>query len=631
MAVTDKRRSTLIATAGILVALVAVNTAAWFLVRGARVDVTEEKLYSLSPGVREVMAKLPEPVRLDFYWTREQGADVPQIRSYAQRVQEFLEELAQASDGMVELRVIDPEPFSEAEDMARAAGISPRTLDTTGRVLMLGLAVKGPTDKVESIPFLSPDQEPFLEYEIARRIVSVGRDKRATVAVLSTLPESKPFDPRNPMQQGGGKYIIWQQLEQLFEVKRVDPAAPVIPTEAGVLVVVQPRELKDDALRAIDAWAVSGKPLVVLADPWCESDPAARSMDFGSTGAGSTYDLGPLLVQWGVDIDKQNAIADLGFATRIMYRSQGGQVMQMSHPAWLSMNREGIAKDDPVTAQLAQLNLKGAGAITTLPGARTTITPILTSTKDVQMIQTLKLGFFGEVDRLVRDFKSLGAPVSIGVRITGEIESAYPAAAGEGDAAAGARAKGNANILLVADADLLDDENWVGVDQQTGEMRTTGDNGAFMVAALEQATGDRALSSLRSRGGYARPFDRVDAMRKDAEKRYLTREQELEDEIKKGEMRINELQRERGGSAAGAVDANGFLVLTPEQAEELKKLEQASKDARRELREVQRSLRAEIESTGTGLMVLNVIVWPLAVAMFATGWISLRYRRQRGK
>jgi ABC-type uncharacterized transport system involved in gliding motility auxiliary subunit len=140
MAVTDKRRSTLIATAGILVALVAVNTAAWFLVRGARVDVTEEKLYSLSPGVREVMAKLPEPVRLDFYWTREQGADVPQIRSYAQRVQEFLEELAQASDGMVELRLIDPERFSETEDLARAAGISPRTLDTTGRVLMLGLA-----------------------------------------------------------------------------------------------------------------------------------------------------------------------------------------------------------------------------------------------------------------------------------------------------------------------------------------------------------------------------------------------------------------------------------------------------------------------------------------------------------
>jgi len=621
MAVTDKRRSTLIATAGILVALVAINTVAWFLVRGARIDVTEERLYSLSPGVREIMAKLPEPVQLDFYWTREQGADVPIIRSYAQRVEEFLDELAAASDGMVELRVIDPEPFSETEDMARAAGIAPRTLDTTGRVLMLGLAVKGPTDKVETIPFLSPDQEPFLEYEIARRIVSVGRDRKAAVAVMSTLPDTKPFNPRNPMQQGGGKYIIWQQLEQLFDIRRVDPAAPSIPQDAGALVVIQPRELKEDALKAIDAWAVSGKPLIVLADPWCEADPAAKSMDFGSTGAGSTYDLGPLLAQWGVDIDKQNAVADLGFATRIMYRTQGGQVMQMSHPAWLSMTKDGFAKDDPVTAQLASLNLKGAGAVTTLPGAKTKVSTVFTSTKDVQMIQTLKLGFFGEVDRLVRDFKPLGTPVAIGVRIAGEIESAYPGADG-------ARAKGAANILLVADADLLDDENWIGVDQQTGEVRTTGDNGAFVVAALEQATGDRLLSGLRSRGGYARPFDRVEAMRKDAEQRYLTREQELQDQIKKGEMRINELQREKGG---GNVDANGFLVLTPEQTEELKKLEQASKDARKELREVQRSLRAEIERTGTNLMVLNVILWPLGVATLATAWISLRYRRQRGK
>ena len=621
MAVTEKRRSTIIATAGILVALVAVNTAAWFLVRGARIDVTEEKLYSLSPGVREIMKKLPEPVRLDFYWTREQGADVPQIRSYAQRVQEFLEELAQSSDGMVELRTIDPEPFSESEDMARSAGISPRTLDATGRVLMLGLAVKGPTDKVETIPFLSPDQEPFLEYEIARRIVSVGRDKRQTVAVISTLPDTKRFDPRNPAQQGGGKLVIWQQLEQLFDIKQLELPIPKIPADAAALMVVQPRELKEDALRAIDAWAVSGKPLIVLADPWCESDPAAKNMDFGSTGAGSTYDLGPLLAQWGVDIDKQNAVADLGFATRIMYRSQGGQYMQMSHPAWLSMNKDGISRDDPVTAQLAQLNLRGAGAITTLPNARTTVTPVLRSTKDVQMIQTLKLGFFGEVDRLVRDFKSLGAPVSIGVRITGEIESAYPAADGS-------RAKGSANILLVADADLIDDDNWIGADQQTGELRTTGDNGAFIVAALEQATGDKLLSTLRARGGYARPFDTVDAMRKDAERRYLTREQELEDQIKKGEMRINELQRERG---AGAVDANGMIVLTPEQTEELKKLEQASRDARKELREVQRSLRSEIERTGTLLMVINVVLWPLGVATLATAWISLRYRRQRGK
>ena len=631
MAVSDKRRSTLLATVGILVALVATNTAAWFVLRGARIDVTEEKLYTISPGVNELIRSLPEPVKLDFYWTREQGADLPSVRAYAQRVQEFLEEIAGSSGGMLDLRVIDPEPFSETEDMARAAGIAPKTLDTTGRVLMFGLAVRGPTDKVESIPFLDPAQEAFLEYEIARRILSVGRDKKSVVAVLSTIPEEKPFNPRNPMAQGG-KNILFQQLDLLYDVKRLDKTKPEIPPDATALVVIQPRMLSEDALKSIDAWAVSGKPLVIFADPWCEADPEARNMDFGSTGAGTTYDLGPLLAQWGVNIDKENAVADLGYATRIMYRTQGGQVMEMSHPAWLSMRKEALNAEDPVTAPLAQMNLKGAGAIVKSPTATTRTTtivePVISSTKDVQMIQTLKLGFFGEVDRLVRDFKSLGTPVAIAVRIKGEIESAYPTATGDG--AAPARAKGNANILLIADADMvMDDTTWLSVDPQSGEAKQIADNGLFVFNALEQATGDRMLSGLKSRGRYQRPFDRVEQLRKDAESRYLVEEQQLEDEIKKSEMRINELQRERGGAGAG-VDASGMLVLTPEQVEELKKLESTQIDARKKLREVQRSLRADIEKTGTALMVLNVVAWPLVVAFIATMWISVRYSRQRG-
>lgn len=618
MAVSDKRRSTILVTVGVIVALVAVNTAAWFLLRGARVDVTQERLYTISPGVHELVASLEEPVRIDFYWTREQGADLPAIRAYAQRVQEFLEEIVGSSGGKLELRVIDPEPFSETEDMARAAGIAPRTLDTTGRTLMLGLAVRGPTDKTETIPWLDGSQEPFLEYELARRILSVGRDKKPVVAVLSTIPEEKPFNPRNPMARGG-RSILFQQLDLLYDVKRVDRAALSIPQDAGALVVVQPRNLDEAGLKAIDAWAVSGKPLIVFADPWCEMDPEARSLGMGSTGAGTTFDLGPVLAQWGVDIDAQNAVADLGYATRIMYRSQGGQVMEMSHPCWLSLQKAALTADDPVTGPLAALNLKGAGAIVPRADAKTQVTNVITSTAEVQMVQTMKLGFFGEVDRLVRDFKPLGTPLAIAARIRGPIESAYPGADG-------ARAKGEANILLVADADMLDDETWTSVDQSTGSLATIADNGAFVLNALEQATGSRLLSGLKSRGRYQRPFDRVEAMRKDAEARYLRREQELEDQIKKGESRINELQRERGASG---VDASGMLVLTPEQVKELEKLQATSKDARKELREVQRSLRAEIERTGSGLMILNVIAWPLLVALLATMWISIRYGRQR--
>jgi ABC-type uncharacterized transport system involved in gliding motility auxiliary subunit len=620
MAVSDKKRSTLLATAAILVALVAANTAAWFALRGLRLDVTEERLHTLSPGVRDVLASLPEPVRIDLYWTREAGADLPSIRSHAQRVEEFLEEVEAAAGGNLELRVIDPEPFSEAEDAAKAAGIAPRPLDATGRALMLGLAVRGPTDRTETIGFLDPVDEPFLEYELARRILSVGRAERPRIALLSTIPEERPFDPRNPMASAA-RSILLQQLDQLFEVVRVDRDAPEVPGDAKALVLVQPRKLPDAALRAIDAWAVAGRPLVVFADPWCESDPDARTLDFGKTGAGTSLDLGPLLASWGVAIDPDNVVGDLGYATRVQYRTAGGQVMEMSHPAWLSTTRAAYAVDDPVVAPLSAINLKGAGAVRRLEGATTSVAPVITSTKDVQMIQNLKLGFFGEIDRLVRDFAPLGEPVDLAVRISGPFESAYPAEDGS-------RAKGEADILLVADADMLSDETWVQVDPRLGVARMIADNGQFVLNALEQASGDRLLSGLRSRGRYQRPFGRVEEIRKDAEARYLRREQELEDEIRKGEMRINELQRARGDEG---VDALGRIVLTPEQEEEIDRIEAASRDARKELREVQRSLRADIERTGTALMALNVVAWPLAVAGLATAVISVRHRRQKVK
>ncbi|MEY3021241.1 MAG: hypothetical protein RIS86_437, partial [Planctomycetota bacterium] len=209
----------------------------------------------------------------------------------------------------------------------------------------------------------------------------------------------------------------------------------------------------------------------------------------------------------------------------------------------------------------------------------------------------------------------------LAVRISGPFESAYPAEDGS-------RAKGEADILLVADADMLSDETWVQVDPRLGVARMIADNGQFVLNALEQASGDRLLSGLRSRGRYQRPFGRVEEIRKDAEARYLRREQELEDEIRKGEMRINELQRARGDEG---VDALGRIVLTPEQEEEIDRIEAASRDARKELREVQRSLRADIERTGTALMALNVVAWPLAVAGLATAVISVRHRRQKVK
>ncbi|HEY8537890.1 MAG TPA: GldG family protein, partial [Steroidobacteraceae bacterium] len=113
--------------AGALVALailfVGVTVIVNFVLRGARIDLTESKLYSIAPGTERILESLQEPINLYFFFSQEASAHSPQIRAYAQRVRELLEEMAERSDGKLRLQVIDPEPFSEDEDRAAEFGL----------------------------------------------------------------------------------------------------------------------------------------------------------------------------------------------------------------------------------------------------------------------------------------------------------------------------------------------------------------------------------------------------------------------------------------------------------------------------------------------------------------------------
>jgi ABC-type uncharacterized transport system involved in gliding motility auxiliary subunit len=395
--------------------------------------------------------------------------------------------------------------------------------------------------------------------------------------------------------------------------------ATEVPKDVAALVLVQPRELSDATLRAVDAWAVAGKPLLIFADPWAETDPSAQAQGFGNTGAGTTYDLGPLLAAWGIDIPKEFVVGDRDYATRIRTRTQGGQTIELNYLPWLSLRKPAFRGTDPTTAALAQLNLMSAGEIKKLDGGTTSIAPLIESSEQSQLIQTLKLGFFGDPDRLVKDFKPDGTRKPFAARVRGPITSPYPPEGGEA-------AKGELNLILVADADLFDDQTWLAPEQIAGQSlgyRPLADNGAFVVSAVEAVTGAEALSKLRTRGQYRRPFDRVEAIRKEAEATYLTEEQRLRDEVQKTELRIGELQRQKVGDGVNA------LILSPEQESEIAKLEETARDARKKLRDVQHSLGRDIERLGKRLMLINVVGWPLVVAALGTLWYLARSNRQR--
>jgi len=692
------------AFAGVTVALCAFAVASTYAVRGIRLDLTEDRLYSLSPAVAPLVQRLDEPVKLDFYYSAEAAQGMPQIQSYANRVREFLQEVAQASKGRITLRVIDPAPFSEAQDEARAAGIAPLRLDGSGKELMLGLVAKNSVDQAEAMPFLDPNKEPFLEYDVMRLVQSIGKVKKPTIGLLSSLPLSgggvNPADPRQPAEP----WQIYLQLKQLYQVKDIATTDPALPDGLDALVIVHPRELSTDMLRSIDDYALKGGRILAFLDPHCEAQP---SQDRFSGGSGDkSSDLGPLTRAWGIEWTRSKVVADSTYAQRVRVRNQG-PVQVMDYLIWLALREDALAKDDPSTGRLAQVNTQTMGAIDIRESNKASVKPLMESSAESMRLDGVRIQFFPDPEGLMRDFKPDGTRNVLAVRVQGPIEAAYdeagnptiappepsmptrlapdgselpsaplvpppaapsapaqpappqtaepaappaavdpqgtgkgpfqdpapaaaqvqgapanngpapaPAQASPAPAAPSAAAKaprtGTGNIVIVADADLLSDQNWI-EQQRMGNLvlgsRVMADNGAFVLNVLEMFTGDEALLNLRARGKYQRPFDRVEEIRKAAEKQYLDRERELQNQIRQSEARLTELQAQK--------TPENQLILSPEQEAEVVKLEEQTLAARKELRSVQFNLRREYEGLGTRLMLVNVVAWPLVVAAIA--------------
>ncbi|MSR33185.1 MAG: hypothetical protein EXS12_00025 [Phycisphaerales bacterium] len=607
------RSESLGAIALILVGVIVLNAVATFALVGWRFDFTSEGLYSFSPGTRAILRSLKDPVKLDLYASRESIADIPELRAHSQRVEEYLSELASLSSGKLQLRVINPQPFSEDEDAARIAGLVVQPVNNAGGTAILGLVVTGPGLREKVIPVFTADRDSFIEYEVAKAIATVGRTVKPKVGLLSCMP----LQPERMLQDGSmgepspAPFVV-EQMRELFDLVEIADTAAQLPTGIDALLLVQPRKLPESMLRSIDAWAVAGKPLVVLADPFAETDQHPDSRAMGAKVSATTYDF-PLLRAWGLDIPRDMTVGDMNFTTRIQTPGPGNTMRELNYVAWLSLTRAALNQSDPLTNRFEAINFKSVGEIQKLKdppaGVAPNIEPLIFSSDKSQLIQSLKLGYFGDAEQLLRDLKPDGVRRVFAAWVTGPIGSLFTSAIG------------NANIVLIADADLLANETWVSVDPQTGMKKSFSDNGPLIIGLLERMAGDPAVATLRSRGGFRRPFEIVQELRKAAEAKYIAREKDLQLEVRQTEMNIAQLQQKMTGGETGPGK------LSPEQQAELAQLQTKVNAYRKELRGVQYGLRQEVDALGQRLLILNVVLWPVIVAIAAGLWCWRAARR----
>jgi len=600
------------------------------LFKNWRIDLTENGLYTLSDGTRHLLASIEEPINLYFYFSDQATADMPTLRSYAGRIREMLEEFSDEADGKIRLTVIDPLPFSEDEDRAAQFGLQGVTLGSSPDPIYMGLAGTDSVDHEEIIPFFQPDKEAFLEYDIARLISTLAHPQRVVIGLVSGVEMTGSFDPQ--FQRMTQPWVVYQQADQMFEVRNLGTTFDEISDEINLLWIVQPKNLSNETLYAIDQFVMRGGRAMIFVDPVADVDPAnVEGMPQGMPPMGQGSDLPTLFKAWGLEFSADEVVADAQLALQITGRDR----RPVRHYGYLGITGEHMSADDIITADLSVVHLANAGYLKLAENSPATMEPLLTSSAASEAMPATRFSFLPDPTSLQENFVPSGEEYVLAARISGILPSAFPdgpppsgVSSEDGDApddqpAAGhlAESTGPANVVVVGDVDMLGDHLWVQVQNFFGQQiaNAFASNGAFVVNALENLSGSSDLIGVRSRASFTRPFTRVDELRVRAEARFRETEERLQSELDETEQRLGELQSSREDS--------GNILLTPEQQAEIDRFIDQRATIRKELRAVQRGLDQDIERLGTILKIINIGLVPLLLTFFVLLAVWRRNRR----
>ena len=618
---------TLYSTSGLVavaILLLAINLFAGLLIKGVKFDMTENKLYTLSDGTRNILANLDEPVTLRFYFSEKQFSDMPVITTYGQRVRELLEEYAAVSGGKLQLIIEQPEPFSDAEEQAARYGMQGVPVDTSGGYAYFGLVGSNAVDDIRRIPFFQSDQEDTLEYTVSKLVYSLANPQKPVVGLMSGLPISAGSRSDHPLLgEQERDWFTLTQVKQSFDVVELDTDTATIPENVDVLMLVHPKELPEKTLFAIDQYVLGGGRALVFVDAFSEADtsmPDVTSPDQGYVEAVRSSNIKPLMDAWGVVLAPDYIAADRRTATSIM-TSSGKAV---DYLVWLTLRENNFNRQDFVTADLQSLLIGTSGYLLKKADATSQLTALVQTSDQAMQLEAGYVKYGTKPTDLLQLYHPGGAPLVLAARVRGDVSSAFPnGIEGLEDSERLTASREPVNVIVVADTDMLEDRFWVDFKEFYGRRVAVAraDNGAFLINALENLSGSNDLISLRSRGRSARPFVKVAALKETAEQQYRARERALQIKLSESSQKIRELQQQKEGEST--------LVISPEQREELRKFQAEQIKTRKELRNVQHGLTRNIENLGTWLKVINIGAIPLLVILLATLLGVIRMRRMR--
>ena len=564
-----------------------------------RLDLTENKLFTLSQGSVSILKNVNTPVQLDLYYSEKEARPYPQFRQYAERVIEKIEEYAAQSNGKITLARVDPEPYSSSEDQAIANGIAAVPLEDGSGPLYFGITART-KNKVQSIGFIKPESEQNLEYELSKLIQTVQAIKKPKVALLSDLPVSGAL--ASEFEQASPAWVVYRQLSERYELIQLSPQNASIPPDVDVLWVMHPRSWPTATVSQLRRYVESGGHAVIMLDPYAESIPALAGVANETKSDYLTSDLGTLFSTWGIGYDPTTVVLDSKYAWLMQLNENQ---FPKRNPALISLPSAAMNQQDVVAANLDRIVFSSAGALSILENSQLSIQPLLQSSDSSKLISVDQLQQSSEdPEQLLNKFISSQEPFVLAARFTGNFSDK-------------SAAKKPANFIVIADTDLLSDRLWVLENSLFGQsvFSAQASNGDFFFNIIDQLSGSDDLISIRSRGMVSRPFTKVDQIRRTSEQAYRDSQTQVLASLQDVENQLNNIQATQKNSSK--------LLESPEYKTAIAK----KVKLRQQLRHIQHELNNDVDRLGQIVKIINIFSVPILLLLIA--WAVYWRRRMQ--
>jgi len=572
-----------------------------------KIDLTTDKLYTVSENTKSIIKNLSEPINIKLFFSNSLSKELSQIRDYEKRVRELLMSYKKISNKNITIEIIDPRPFTDQEDLANVYGIQGLQLNEEGERFYFGAVFSNSVDDTTVIPFFELDREQFLEYDLTKTIYNLANTSKPNIGLISGLPLVGRVNNSQGNAQYERPFFIYQTLSEFFNVIDLSLEVSEIPQNVDQLLIVHPKNLSDVTLYAIDQFVMTGKGVTIFTDPFSEFDNNLSKPE--SEKDFSNSNLSRLFTSWGFDMKPGMVIGDIVNGRKVSLGPSNDQKI-VTYVLWLAIQQNLLSNTDIITSNLDYIFLKSAGSIENLnTNSSLVIEPLIRTSKESMLIERYKMQFRADPEQLLKDFESQDKSYIIGARIKGELDSAFTMEdikKIELDTKQHINNIKDANIILFADTDLLSDNTWISEQDMFGRNSITpiADNGRMVVNSIESMSGGRNLIGLRGRGSSNRPFLVIEDLQKKAELSFREKQISLQNELQGTEDKLKEIQSNQLGSSESK---------TSEQNKAIEEFQRKILSIRKQLRDVQRQLNADIERLENNIKILNIWTMPLIV------------------